>query len=65
MPGGRCSTGAHRRRDREEHFPWFAIHSHGNSISRKTPLQQMKELNSSLGKNVFQGRASEPRLVFR
>lgn len=48
------------RRDREEHFRWFAIHSRGNSISRKIPLQQMKELHSSLGKNVFQGRASEP-----
>lgn len=49
-PGGRCSARARWRRDREEHFRWFAIHSHGNSISRKIPLQQMKEFHSSLGK---------------
>lgn len=59
-PGGRCSTGACWRRDREEHFPSLAIPSHGNSISRKIPRQQMKELYSTLGKNIFQGTASEP-----
>lgn len=43
----------------QEHSPRFAIRSDGISIGKKIPLQQTKELHSSLGKNVFQGLASE------
>lgn len=43
----------------EEHSPQFAIRSDGNSSSKKIPLQRMKELQSALGKNVFQGMAPE------